>query len=164
MTLRILLLLNLFVCAVASAGTIVGCGPWSGGVTSDSAVVVAVLTQNDYGTNLEYSTTPDFASSTMIAPVPPAEPLRKKVLRFELKELQPSTRYYYRIVHEENAPLRIYPDATDGGEFKTFPAPGRTSFSFAFSSCASTGSINQVFTAIKYHAPAFYMNIGDLHY
>jgi alkaline phosphatase D len=46
---------------------------------------------------------------------------------------------------------------------RTFPA-GAASFTFAFSSCARTGSSHEVFKTIAKKNPHLFIHLGDLHY
>jgi hypothetical protein len=81
--------------------------------------------------------------------------------------LSPSTTYYYGIQSEWGAGGRY-------GKFTTMPSPGTaSSFSFAFASCARSGSESRVFSEIKRlqdeaegsAAPhAFFLHMGDLFY
>jgi len=76
---------------------------------------------------------------------------------FQMDELWPGTTYHYAI--EVDGQL----DLLRRGRFQTFEAAPQ-SFSFAFSSCADTGSNHRVFEHILGEDPLFYMNLGDLHY
>src|SRR5947207_4977799 len=137
-----------------SAGLFVDRGPWVGAVTSTSAVVkvrlasegaVARLSLGEAGTNHSVSFT--------IPQTAPAD----RLLAFELRNLKPSTHYFYNI--EVGGRF----DRTTLGQFTTFPA-GPASFTFAYASCARTASTHPVFRTIRENHPLFFMNIGDFHY
>jgi phosphodiesterase/alkaline phosphatase D-like protein len=75
---------------------------------------------------------------------------------YRLTELQPDTRY--SVFWKRDAPNRPF-----SRSFRTFPS-GKTDFSFAFGSCAATGSNSPVFAAILDQQPDFFLHTGDLHY
>jgi prolyl oligopeptidase len=130
-------------------------GPWSGGVTPNTAIVKAKIVRTAPA-RLLVSTSPDLKSPFRTSKVV-ALTNHNDVVEFPLSGLKPNTQYYYALEvngHVEKAKL---------GEFRTFPE-GRSSFSFAFASCARTGSGSEVFDTIRENHPLFYMNMGDFHY
>lgn len=136
------------------AGLFVDRGPWVGAVTATSAVVkvrlaaegaVARLSLGEAGTNRSI-----FFTERQTAPP-------DRLLAFELRNLKPSTHYFY------NVEVGGRFDRATLGQFTTFPA-GPASFTFAYASCARTASTHPVFRTIRDNHPLFFMNIGDFHY
>ena len=128
---------------------------WIGAVTPDGGVVKVKL--------------PPQADARLLVRAPdaeaisfPPEPAVEKsgtVRTFRLRGLAALTRYSCTL--EVNGRPSSYPPAT----LRTFPTPGdAASFSFAFGSCARTGSEHQVFETIQKRDPAFFLHLGDLHY
>lgn len=93
----------------------------------------------------------------MLSHADTADAGHNRVVTFKLTGLEADTSYYYAVRSEGVT------DLERRGRFRTFPE-GRASFTFAYASCARTGSSNQVFGAILESQPLFYMNIGDFHY
>lgn len=125
-------------------------GPWSGGVTEDSAIVKALLTKggSDAVLALESGLGRSVAARTDDA----------GVVAFPLQGLKPNTVYKYTIKETGNNSLLE-------GAFRTFPINGKAaSFQFAFGSCTATGSTSTVFETIQATLPLFFINTGDLHY
>lgn len=145
--------------APASLGaTLVSLGPWTGGVTSHSAVVVVRLHEKRLPV-LELSLTPDFRRPQSIAARPGSGLLPHEPVRFHLHGLRPATRYHFRI----RAGTTV--DTQRTGTFTTLPVEDApASFTFAFGSCAETGSEHAVFAEIKFHQPLFFLHAGDMHY
>lgn len=145
--------------AVQAHAAVVVRGPWSGGVTDTSAVVVARVSEDAADPRLEWGEQPAFDGAATIAPLPAAPGTPREIVRFQLTGLKPGMRYHYR-VRGAGAP-----DGSGVGEFTTCPPAGApASFRFAFASCGRTGSANPVYTRIKRMEPLFYLNTGDLHY
>ena len=90
------------------------------------------------------------------------EPLVEKgdtVRTFRLHGLAALTRHTCTL--EVDGKPASYPPAM----LRTFPTPGHAaSFSFAFGSCARTGSEHPVFETIRKRDPAFFLHLGDMHY
>lgn len=127
-------------------------------MTSESAVVVAKLTTPRLAT-LEVSEDRDFMRRVSFGELTEIPGDQREMAHFRATGLKPATRYYYRI--------RAGTDRDDDhrGTFVTFPVENEpASFTFAFASCARTGSEHAVFAEIKYHDPLFYLCTGDLHY
>jgi hypothetical protein len=117
-------------------------GPWVGGVTDSAAVVVAKLSFVNRAAVLEYSTSMEFTSPLDVKPDSARVGDLPEVVRYSLQQLQPATRYYYRVL---NGPQRDKRKNT--GTFMTFPPSGRpASFRFGFASCTNGGSTHPVFT------------------
>ena len=79
------------------------------------------------------------------------------VATYILKSLWPDTDYTYEVCFAASS------GSPCTGSFRTLPL-GPKSFSFAFSSCAATGSSHAVFTTIRKRRPLFFLHLGDLHY
>jgi len=135
----------------------VASGPWSGGVSSDAATIVARLYTPRFST-LEVSTDAYFSQFASFGETSAQPGDQPEISRFRAVGLKPSTRYYYRI--------RIGSQRDDQrqGSFTTLPLEGApVSFRFALSSGASTGSDHAVFAEIKSANPLFYIVAGNLH-
>ncbi len=148
---------------VARAGDLVLRGPWSGAVTNDSAVVVAKLGTPANGAWLEVSDRVDFGEVSRVESLPALPDQSPEIARFSVTGLSSNTPYYYRVRLAEVP--RDPDDDRSHGTFTTFPPPFTpSSFRFAFSSCARSGSTHQVFRRIAAQNPSFYLMAGDLHY
>ncbi len=84
-----------------------------------------------------------------------ATPDDNSVARFAIDELEPATRYTYRVETPDGSRM--------DGRFRTF-ADGPLSFRLAFASCASTASNHRVFDTVRAAAPDLFVHMGDLHY
>ena len=128
---------------------------WIGAVTHDGGVVKVKLPPRADARLLVRAAGAEAISF-------PPEPLAEKsgtVRTFRLRGLAALTRYSCTL--EVNGRPSSYPPAA----LRTFPTPGNAaSFSFAFGSCARTGSEHQVFETIQKRDPAFFLHLGDLHY
>lgn len=129
---------------------------WSGAAASNSITVKARLAHDSADVYLIISEASDMTSRAAAVPAAFDEHDRRLV-SFTVSELRADTHYYYAV--EANGRL----DLARQGQFTTFP-DGPASFSFAFSSCARTGSNGVVFDAIREAGPLFYLVTGDLHY
>ncbi len=124
---------------------------WSGGVTTDAAVVVAYV--------------PDAAlvELEVTSAVDPSDQRRVTsssggpFYRFELTGLDPGTGYRYEAVADGEA------DVQRAGSFATFPT-GPTSFTVAVGACSRLGSNGAVFDAIAAEAPDLFLTPGDFFY
>ena len=131
-------------------------GPWAGAVTPNSAWVKAKLSKAGSVARLVLSRNENLSQPIFTAPSL-AVTNHGKVVQFPLSGLQADTPYHYAL--EVDGKLEL----EKRGSFRTFPA-GAASFTFAYGSCAKTGSTNAVFDVIRQNHPLFFMNIGDFHY
>jgi alkaline phosphatase D len=124
---------------------------WSGGVTSSGAVVKARASRAGLPARLE------LARAEGGSPVANRETAADAdgVAAFDLRELEPGTRYEYRVSAGGFQAV--------AGTFRTF-GDGRFSFRLAFSACADTGSSSPVFDAIREARPDLFIHTGDIHY
>jgi phosphodiesterase/alkaline phosphatase D-like protein len=137
----------------ARAASIVEWGPWSGALTPTSAVVKAKIASGAPAVRLAVARNPELSRALYVAP----EDRESRVASFQVRGLEPNQYYYYAM---ESAGQM---DLQHRGRFRTYP-DGPTSFTFAFASCARTGSSHPVFDTILRNNPLFFMNVGDLHY
>jgi phosphodiesterase/alkaline phosphatase D-like protein len=158
--LRSLLFLSLLVLAggiVPLYAQSVAAGPWSGGVTSDAATVVARLFSRRLAT-LEVSASSDFAQFVSFGETSDRPGDQPEMSRFRAVGLTPSTRYFYRIR------IGNQRDEQRTGSFTTLPLEDKpASFRFAFSSGATAGTDHGVYSEIKSVAPLFLIVAGNLH-
>jgi len=128
---------------------------WVGSVTDRSAVVRVKLPPQVRSRLLVL---PPGGSPLVFQSEPLADPAGK-VRTFRLQGLTASSRYMCTL--EVNGKPSIFPPAV----VRTFPAEGKAgNFSFAFGSCARTGSEHEVFSTIRRKDPAFFLHLGDMHY
>jgi phosphodiesterase/alkaline phosphatase D-like protein len=80
------------------------------------------------------------------------------IAQLSITGLSSSTTYYYGI--EVDGAI----DAARNGTFKSYPAYGAASYSFAFASCTLSGSNHAVFDTLRNRNPLFFHHLGDLHY
>ena len=128
---------------------------WSGAVSGNSATVKAWVPQAGPA-----QLTVSAAANPQGARVFEEEPMTSAsygVRTFKVTGLDPDTAYEYAVAHPGLA--RPLPP----GRLRTFPE-GASSFAFAFSSCAKTGSAHDVFKTIAKKDPHFFLHLGDLHY
>lgn len=78
-------------------------------------------------------------------------------MTLQLTGLLPETSYHYGIEVDGV----FLPGAV--GRLQTFDMGDKT-FTFAFASCARTGSTNLVFDRIRQLDPLFFVHMGDFHY
>jgi len=129
---------------------------WTGAVTTDAAVIKGGGAV-DASPDLLVSEDPDFENTLRVEATTSLDASRLgRAGAYRLEGLRPDTHYFYRWADlpEETKPF---------GRFRTMPR-GEASFTFAFASCASTGSNSPVFDAIRQHQPLFFLHTGDLHY
>ncbi len=148
---------NLIVFIIASSAlaqaSVIEVGPWTGAVTSKSAIVKCVPKKDFQKIDLLLG---EGENPNKWQKFPLSQSSGQSV-SFHLTGLKPNSSYQYVIEVDGK------PDREKIGKFQTFPENG-TSFHFAFASCANTGSASPVFSAIKNSKPLFYMNVGDFHY
>lgn len=130
---------------------------WSGGITPTSALVKAKLLQDSGVARLAVSLLPDFSSPLYSNFDTALTTLNNGVVSFEIDGLIPTQRYHYAL--EVNGVL----DTEKVGRLRTFPQD-TGSFTFAFASCALTGSNHPVFETIRSLDPLFFFHLGDMHY
>jgi len=132
-------------------------GPWSGAVTSNSAIVKAAVSNDALG-RLALSKSSDLANPRFHQPALFSSS-DMTILAFHLTDLQPNTQYFYAL--EINGVLL----SDQAGRFRTFPLEDQAaSFTFACAGDATNGSDHKVFTAIQEENPLFFLHLGDLHY
>lgn len=136
-------------------------GPWSGGVTGNSAVV-KVAVENNSSVSLLYSDKLA-ADGNLVNPqsVTPSNTSVSEMtlLTFNIDNLIPNTEYHYVLKIDENL------EKKKQGKFKTFPIKDQAaSFMFVCAGDAGTGSRHEVFESILKEKPLFFFHLGDLHY
>lgn len=130
---------------------------WSGAITPTSARVNGRIDHDSTAVRLLISINPDL-SNPLTSDFQTAFFLfNRRMVTLLINGLQPGTPYYYVVESNGNV------DTTAVGRLKT-PMDGPFPFTFAFASCAETGSNHSIFTIIRQHEPLFYLNMGDLHY
>jgi phosphodiesterase/alkaline phosphatase D-like protein len=129
---------------------------WTGGTTSSSTVVVARLADVHESVRLVFGLDPDLRDARPSAPHVASDDA-DRIVRFTVDGLRPATTYHFAI--EADGAL----DTTRRGHVQTFPA-GPSSFTFAFASCARSGSNGAVFDAMREREPLLYLALGDFHY
>jgi phosphodiesterase/alkaline phosphatase D-like protein len=130
---------------------------WSGAAGQTSITVNAKLAHDDDHVRLAVSKRADMTAPIYSLPEIARDKLNQRVVSLAVTGLTSDTHYFYAI----EAAGRL--DLVRQGQFRTFP-DGAASFTFAFSSCARTGSNGQVFDAIRETDALFYLNTGDIHY
>lgn len=130
---------------------------WAGGATASSVTVTAKLADDSGDVRLALSEKPGMPDAVYSSAFAANDDANQRIVSFAIDGLLPDTRYFYAV--EADGEM----DLTRQGTFRTFPA-GAASFTFAFSSCARTGSNGSVFDAIREHDPLFFLATGDLHY
>ena len=131
---------------------------WTGAVTPTGATV-AIKAAGATSARLRVSSSTDLSSPVFS---PAVAPDAYGLAKLTIAGLTPATQYYYGVELDGTV------DAVQTGAFKTFPS-GQSNFSFAFASCALSGSNNAVFDAIRtktgpYGGPLMFCHLGDLHY
>lgn len=130
---------------------------WSGAVTPHSATVKAKVLLDSALVRLIVSDQPDLSSPFFSQPDTSDEGIHNRVVTLNVGELASNTQYYYSV--EVNGEI----DSMSQGKFRTFPED-TGSFTFAFASCATTGSNHPVFQTIRSYDPLFFFHTGDFHY
>lgn len=131
-------------------------GPMAGPATADS-ITFWGRASGEYDVNVEYSTDPGFATTTISPPVR-ATATGDYTVRLTVGGLAPATRYYYR--------LRVdgVPDRYRLTPFWTRTAPaGPAPFRLAFGSCArhQLDAEQPIFSAIAAAQPDVFFWLGD---
>ena len=130
---------------------------WAGAVTPTSAVVKARLLNDSPAVRLVVSSQADLSQLQFSDYHAATQALNNRLVAIQATGLAPNTQYYYALEIEGRL------DLDHRGQFKTFPE-GPASFTFAFGSCAETGSSHPVFETIRSLHPLFFLHLGDLHY
>jgi PhoD-like phosphatase len=125
---------------------------WSGGVTTDSATVVAELVPGAGEARLLLTSADDSWRGPVVVVG------RGGVVRLAAAGLAPGIEYRYHIEVDG-----VMDRSRGAGRFRTMPE-GPSSFTVAFGACARTGSSGSVFDAIAGTQPLLYIATGDLHY
>lgn len=102
---------------------------------------------------LAATATGDFADASYGSPVTPTG----VHVKASIDGLLPATEYHFAL--EVDGKLQLF----DRFVAKTQPDAAH-SFTFAFGSCAYTGSTHYLFDAIRRRKPDFFLHLGDLHY
>lgn len=131
-------------------------GPYSGGVTASTAVVVYKISLPDQVCRVEYSKASsmnhsEFSDSFI------SEPAKANYVKIALSNLDPDTEYFYRLELNGNIKER------SSGNFRTF-ADARKSFKIGFGSCLRAESKRSGLRAAIDKDISFFLNTGDLHY
>jgi hypothetical protein len=127
---------------------------WAGATTDTSVVVKASLLAGTPDARLLVSEREDLAGARDVDPQRGEDPT---LLTFAVDGLAPDTEYWYAV--EAGGTV----DTGRQGRLRTFPA-GPASFTFAFGSCADTGSNGVVFDTIRAANPLFFIEDGDFFY
>jgi phosphodiesterase/alkaline phosphatase D-like protein len=129
---------------------------WSGAVT-DTSVTVRARTEDDVEkVRLVVGSNTELADPTYSDPQS-SEESSGHVVSLTVDGLVPERDYYYALeLDAELYRARV-------GHFATFPR-GPASFTFAFASCARTGSNGVVYDVIRHQRPLFFLNHGDWYY
>jgi alkaline phosphatase D len=130
---------------------------WSGAITPDSARVNAKIDHDSTTVQLLVSPNPDLSNPISSGFHTADTAVNNRMVGIPISDLSEGTQYYYGI--ESGGVV----DDTSHGKFKT-PAAGAQSFTFAFASCADTGSAHTVFETIRSLNPLFFLHTGDMHY
>jgi phosphodiesterase/alkaline phosphatase D-like protein len=129
---------------------------WSGGVTDSSLTVTAAVENPEAPPRLLLSMREDFANPRIIEPEQPSR-VSPGVWTFVAHDLTPDTDYWYAVNVDGLT------DTARHGHVRTYPR-GAASFTFAFASCAHTGSNATVFDTIRDEEPLFFLSLGDFFY
>lgn len=130
---------------------------WSGAVTPTSATVKAKLLHDSDTVRLLVSPNEDLTSPFSSDVYPARLDLNNRLVSITMTGLKADTQYYYAIESQGRV------DPVWRGKFRTFPR-SPASFSFAFGSCAETGSAHPIFETIRNLNPLFFLHTGDMHY
>ncbi len=129
---------------------------WSGALQPTSFAVNALINRDSSRVRLLASTRPDMQNAQASPFVTTNQAANNRVAALRVNGVRPDTFYYYAV--ETDGQLD-----SQRGSLQT-PKVGAHSFTFAFASCAESGSNHPVFDTIRSHKPLFFMHMGDLHY
>jgi phosphodiesterase/alkaline phosphatase D-like protein len=130
---------------------------WAGGLTANSIRVNARLDHDSEAVRVVASLDPGWNEPVYSGYGTADLATNNRMVSLAVNGLQADSAYYYGI--EADGVL----DGTTTGRFRT-AAEGPFSFSFAFASCAETGSNHPVFETIRQLNPLFFVHMGDFHY
>src|SRR5690606_12603548 len=130
---------------------------WIGALQPTSAIVVAKMYSASQSCRVVVSEKADL-SSPVYSATGHARGDVNYIVRMQLSNLRPGTKYYYAI----SANGAIDNSSDDIGTFTT-PEEDAFSYRFVVASCAVT-SDHQVYHAMLNKSPLFYVSTGDLHY
>jgi phosphodiesterase/alkaline phosphatase D-like protein len=131
---------------------------WAGAITPTGVRVIAQTVSDSENVVLVISKSEAFQETIRTPSQKSGAILNRRIVHFEVDELQPGTKYFYRIEVDGNA------DMDKQGRFETPPASGPFSFRIALASCARTGSNGAVFDTIRSQEPFMFLHLGDFHY
>jgi phosphodiesterase/alkaline phosphatase D-like protein len=130
---------------------------WAGGTTSTDVTVRAKLNEDSASVRLAVSENEDMSEAVYTAETAADRAENRRVVSFDVEGLKPDTAYHYAVEADGHV------DMSRQGTFRTVPQ-GPASFSFAFASCARSGSNGAVYDAIRESDPLFFLAIGDWFY
>lgn len=164
MTSSICLLLVLATSGTLQASPVAPNWVWVGAVSDSSAVVHAGWPHEPAQATLPLRLRRTGQLPAQSVEIPPVEERPAgslgRMARYTLEGLTPDTSYSYFWIEQDDST-----GEDSAGQFRTFPAAGEPArFSFAFGSCAQTGSEHPVFDEIRRLQPLFFLHTGDLHY
>ncbi len=128
---------------------------WSGGVTAESAVVKAGVSDPDQEIRLVLSRDAGLADPFVPSKGDRTRPDASGVATFELTGLKSDSVHYFAVEAGGRRSLV--------GRFRTFH-DGPMSFRAVFGSCASTGSNHRIFSTVLDLDPLLFIHMGDFHY
>jgi phosphodiesterase/alkaline phosphatase D-like protein len=131
-------------------------GPFSGAVTDSSAVIVYKISMPGQQCRVEYSKDASMSGSRF-SDIHVTAVENANYIKVTLHDLDPETRYHYRLVLNGKAIERSQ------GRFQTF-ADHAKSFAFAFGNSLKSESRRSGFRASMDNDILFFLNTGDLHY
>lgn len=155
-------LLFLVLLAIATGGWAqrVVRGPIVSAVTDSSA---RILIQLDTPVTASLVLFPEDNGPVMESLIGSAELVNRYFVTLDVKGLQPSTRYYLRLIINN-----VFYELSPARSFRTYPKAGSdTSYTFVFGSCSRYDSVtrpSRVFRLMQQDNPLFFLHIGDWDY
>lgn len=141
--------------ALPAAAQLVKIGPWTGGVTPNTAEIRMILNESRLA-SLEVSTNKDFNRYVTFPQLGRKPHHPDNLAYFSIHNLEPNTTYYYRVT------AGFAKEYLTIGTFKTPAAAGRpASFRFGFYSGHLPGSEAGAFSEIRFQKPLFFINLGN---
>jgi hypothetical protein len=129
---------------------------WAGAVTDKGFRVVAKLAR-DGEARLLVGSDPGLVAARTTSPRVASHNANDRIVAFDVSGLVPGARYYYAVEMDGVV------DSARRGRVHT-SEPGPSSFTFAFSGCARSGSNGAVFDAIRARDARFFLILGDFFY